>query len=54
MKFICVGYPDEENRYHGHHTSVEEWECEADNEDEAYNLACRHFCYFHEIGVYEK
>ena len=29
MKFICVGYPDEENCYHGHHTEVEEWECEA-------------------------
>ena len=26
MKFICVGYPDEENCYHGHHTEVEEWE----------------------------
>ena len=33
MKFIAIGYPDEENAYHGHHTTREEWCFEAPSKE---------------------
>lgn len=53
-KFVCVGYPDEENAHSGFHPTREEWECEANNESEAFRKAINHFYYFHEVGVFEK
>ena len=52
--YVCVGIPDEENMYHGHHTRRETWECQASSEDEAQEKAFEHFYYFHEVLVYEK
>lgn len=53
-KFIAKGYPDEENIYHQHHTSIETYEFEAKDEKEARKIAYDHFYYFHEVGVWEK
>lgn len=52
--YICIGYPDEENAYHGHHTKREEWKVKANSWEEAFKKACKHFYYFHEIGVWEE
>jgi len=52
--YICIGYPDEENAHHGHHTKREEWECKANTREEAEKKAFEHFYYFHEVGVFEK
>ena len=52
-KYRCVGIPDEENIYHGHHTQREEWECEANSRQEAERKAFQHFYYFHEVLVEE-
>lgn len=54
MKFIAVGYPDEENEYSNFHNEREEWEFEAKNKNEACRRAQDHFYYFHEVGVWEK
>lgn len=51
--YIAIGYPDEENIYHGHHTQREEYKFQASSQDEAERIAFRHFYYFHEVGVYE-
>ena len=48
-----TGYPDEENIYHQHHTSIETWIVEAPNSETALRLGYEHFYYFHEIGVDE-
>jgi len=53
-KYIAVGYPDEENIHHGHHTSKEEWEFEARDDEDAERKAWQHFPYFHEVGVWKK
>ena len=47
--YICIGYPDEENIYHQHHTSI----VKSNSSEEALKKAREHFYYFHEIGVYE-
>ena len=52
--YICIGYPDEENIYHQHHTKQETWECKANSRAEAEKKAFQHFYYFHEVVVYEK
>lgn len=52
-KYLCIGYPDEENIYHQHHTQQEEWECYANSIEEAERKAFKHFYYFHEVGVFE-
>lgn len=52
-KFKVVGYPDEENIYHGHHTRREEWVVDAATREEAERKGFAHFYYFHEVGVYE-
>ena len=54
MKFIAIGYPDEENAYHGHHTTSEEWCFEAPSKEAAVCMAHEHFYYFHEIWVWEE
>lgn len=51
--YICIGYPDEENIYHGHHTQQEEWKVKANSREEAERMAFKHFYYFHEVGVWE-
>ena len=51
--YICVGYPDEENIYHQHHTAIEKWKCKAKDENEAFKKAREHFYYFHEISIWE-
>lgn len=53
-KYIAIGYPDEENAYSGRHTTREEWEFMAKDQDDAERKAFDHFYYFHEVGVYEK
>ena len=53
MLFEVTGYPDEENIYSGHHTSIETWIVNARNYDEAQRLGFQHFYYFHEILVSE-
>lgn len=52
--YICIGYPDEENIYHGHHTTREEWRVRANSKEEAERMAFKHFYYFHEVGVWEE
>ncbi len=52
--YVCIGYPDEENIYHGYHTKRETWECKANSQKEAEKKAFDHFYYFHEVLVYEK
>lgn len=52
-KYIAIGYPDEENAYHGHHTMREEWHFTARSKEDAWRKAREHFYYFHEIGVWE-
>ena len=54
MKFIAIGYPDEENAYHGHHTTREEWYFEAPSKEAAVRMAREHFYYFHEVGVWKE
>lgn len=49
--YLAIGYPDEENIYHGHHTKKEEWEFTASNDKEAERKAFDHFYYFHEVRV---
>lgn len=51
--YLCIGYPDEENIHHGHHTQKEEWTVKANSQKEAERLAFKHFYYFHEVGVWE-
>lgn len=51
--FKVTGYPDEENIYHGSHTSIETWIVEAKDAKEAEKLGFQHFNYFHEVGVSE-
>lgn len=52
MRFIAIGYPDEENLYHQHHTRQEEWQFSANSLEEAKKKAYQHFYYFHEVGVW--
>jgi hypothetical protein len=52
-KYLCVGYPNEENIYHQHYTQREEWECYANSREEAQRKAFKHFYYFYEVGVFE-
>ena len=52
--YICVGYPDEENIHHQHHTQRETWKCQASSQSEAERKAFDHFYYFHEVLVYEE
>ena len=51
--YLCIGYPDEENIYHQHHTKIEEWKVKANSKEEAFRKAYDHFYYFHEVAVYE-